>query len=103
MSVLSTLTSIVPAEGLPDPSPDWNFIGTDAGIDIYNGLYAIVLILCGIALLVGGILVAFGKIGQHQAAFTGGLWTVGAAIGVAALASGAAVLINYGTTLNVGS
>lgn len=102
MSVLSTLISILPGQ-LPDPSPDWDFIGTDVGIDIYNGLYAIVLILCGIALLVGGILIAFGKFGQHQGSFTAGLWTVGSAIGVAALSSGAAVLINWGTGLNVGS
>jgi len=100
---MSVSTLIVPGAGLPDPSPDWNFIGTDAGIQVYNGMYAIVLILCGIALLVGGILIAFGKIGQHQGAFTGGLWTVGLAVAVAALASGAAVLINWGTTLNVGS
>lgn len=103
MSIQSSITSIVPGAGLPDPTPDWNFIGTDAGIEIYNGLYAIVLILCGIALLVGGILIAFGKIGQHQGSFTAGLWTVGAAVGVAALASGAAVLINWGSGFNLGS
>jgi hypothetical protein len=101
--LITTISATVPAAGLPDPVPDWNFIGTNAGIEVYNGIYAIVLILCGIALLVGGILIAFGKLGQHGAAFVGGLWTVGCAVGVAALASGAAVLINFGGSLNLSS
>lgn len=95
-------TKLVPAD-LPAPVPDWNFIGTNAGIEIYNGIYTIVLILAGIALLVGVVLLVFGKVTQHGGASTAGWWTAGSAIAGAALATGAAVLINWGSNLNLDS
>jgi len=103
MSIISqAATKIVPAD-LPAPSPDWDFIGTNAGIQIYNGVYTIIIILAGIALLVGVALLVFGKVTQHGGAATAGWWTVGSAIVGAALATGAAVLINWGSNLNLAS
>ena len=93
---------LIPAD-LPAPVPDWDFIGVDAGIGIYNGVAVIVLILAAIAFLVGVGLLVFGKLGQHGTAATAGWWTMGLAIAGAALDSGVAVLINWGAGLNLGS
>ncbi|MBP2437902.1 hypothetical protein [Microbacterium amylolyticum] len=95
------LPSIVKTQ-LDSPIVNWDFIGISAATEIYGGIFTLVLILCGIALLTGAVLLAFGKIGQHQGAFTGGLWTVGLSIFVAALASSVAALINFGAGINLG-
>ncbi|MFC3399315.1 hypothetical protein ACFOEP_12940 [Microbacterium amylolyticum] len=65
------LPSIVKTQ-LDSPIVNWDFIGISAATEIYGGIFTLVLILCGIALLTGAVLLAFGKIGQHQGAFTAG-------------------------------
>ena len=91
----------VPGYDLPNPTPDSGFIGVAAGMSLYNGIYVLVMIGAGIAFLAGCGLAGFGKLAKHSGAFEGGLWTVGCAVGVAALASGAGAIITFGSHIKV--
>lgn len=94
------ILGIIPAD-LDNPTPDWTFLGTGAAMDIYNGVAAVVLILAGIAVLVGAALLAYGKIGHNSQSFTAGLWTIGLGAVVGLVVGSAGLIINYGANMDL--
>lgn len=81
---------------LQQGKPDENFPGVKTAKALFNGSIAIALVLCGIAVVLGGGAFAIGRAMSHGTAQKIGLgFVLGALIGAAVIGS-AAVIVNFG-------
>ncbi|MGF3057338.1 hypothetical protein [Microbacterium sp. YY-01] len=94
-------TFFVPANELPNPIPDWDFLGLNAALSLYNGLWAIVLVAAGIGVLTAALLLIFGKTSQSNRLHVAGLWTLGLSLIAAMIGAGAGAIVDFGANLTL--
>ena len=81
---------------LQQGKPDQSFPGVKTAKSFFNGSIAIALVLCGIAVVLGGGAFAIGRALSHGTAQKVGLgFVLGGLIGAAVIGS-AAVIVNFG-------
>jgi cag pathogenicity island protein 25 len=99
------LNSVTSAFGfwpyVDQPTPDYNGPGSSALTTIANAVYADVLILALIGGLAAAAMIAIGHFTSNNRVHKAGIVGVISVIAAAAVASGIAALINWGSALQV--